>query len=287
MRNKIKVIGVGKTGYGIVNYMSNQSINEIDFTVCNTDVLEIENSGVPNKIDLNIQEFDESFDDDTKIALIIAKMGGATEMVTTTELASQAKEREIITIGIVSIPFLSEGLEKYEKALSDIDKLHKQFDSIIVIDNNKSILSNEAHNFHNVTQLIYQAFTKIVKGITATVSHYNFNHKDIKTVLGDGGSSFVGSSVVSGDFRAKNAIKSALYSPLLKVNKITNAENILLLISSGTDEIYIDDISEICDYIQEKAGYKSNIIMGVDEDLSLGESLAVSLIATGIDVSGK
>ena len=273
--NTIKVIGIGIAGGNSVKDMIQQKIKGADFMVCSSDAKVIENKRITHKTQLG---------NGTKMVLIITETGGAAEMDTALIIAQLAKERDIITIGIVSIPFLSEGKSNDEKAHSEIKKMRKQFDSLIVIDNNKSNLLGNL-NFESAFQFINDTITNIVKGIVEIVSNRRFDLKDFTTVLGNSGSALVGSCVVSGENRAKNAIESALFSPLLKEEKITNAKNVLLLVTSGTIETTIDEIGEINDYIQSEAGYEANIIMSVSENINLGESIAITIIATGFNTS--
>ena len=274
--NKIKVIGIGIAGGNSVNDMIQQKIKGADFMVCSNDAKVIENKRITHKTQLG---------NGTKMFLIIAEMGGAAEMDTALIIAQLAKERDNITIGIVSIPFLSEEKFNDEKAHSEIKKMRKQFDSLIVIDNNKSNHLNENLNFESAFQFINETITNIVKGMVEMVSHRRFDLKDIRTVLGNSGSALVGSSIVSGENRAKNAIESALFSPLLKEDKITTAKNVLLLVTSGTIETTIDEVGEINDYIQSEAGYEAKIIMSVSQNINLGESIAIIIIATGFNTS--
>ncbi|MBG6188242.1 DnaA ATPase domain-containing protein [Flavobacterium sp. CAN_S2] len=274
--NTINVIGIGIAGDNSVNDMIQQKIKGVDFMVCSSDAKVIENKRITHKTQLG---------NSTKMAVIIAEMGGATETETASIIAHLAKERDNIKIGIVSIPFLSEGKLNYEKAHSEIKNMRKQFDSLIVIDNNKSNHLNENLNFESAFQFINDTITNIVKGIVEIVYNRRFDLKDFTTVLGNSGSALVGSSVVSGENRAKNAIVSALFSPLLKEEKITKAKNVLLLVTSGTIVTTIDEVGEINDYIQSEAGYEANIIMSVTENINLSESIAITIIATGFDTS--
>jgi cell division protein FtsZ len=291
-RNTVKVIGIGKTGCSVVDYLRIQHIKGVDFAV-----QIIEKDVVPNKIRpeqtiaedaeqlLDLQRnpaLDALLNEFTKVVLVIAGMGGTTERVVASKIAQLAKEREIITIGIVSIPFLSDGKSKYEKALSDISQLGKNVHSLLVIDTNKIKSLNYFTDFESGLIKINTAFTTIVKGVAAIVLHPKFDLKDLKTVLYNN-RALVGFSIVSGKNRAKKAIFSALFLPLLKDTIISNATNVLLLVTSGTTVMTIDEIGEINDYIQEAAGYKASIIMSVSEDINLGESLAIAIIASGFD----
>lgn len=271
----IKVIGMGTAGSTGVNYMIQQEVTGTDFMVCSYDAKLIENKRVTHKTQLG---------NGIKMVLIITEIGETAEIQTASIIAQLAKERAIITIGIVSIPFLSEGKLNDEKAHSEINKISKLFDSLIVINNNKSNLLGNL-NFESEFQFINETMTNIVKGMVEIVSHRRFDIKDIRTVLGNSGSALVGSSIVSGENRAKNAIESALFFPLLKEDKITNAKNVLLLVTSGTIATTIDEIGEINDYIQSEADYKASIIMSVSENINLGESIAITIIATGFDTS--
>lgn len=274
--NTIKVIGIGIAGGNSVKDMIQQKIKGVDFILCSSDAKVIENKRITHKTQLG---------NGIKMVLIITETGGAAEMDTALIIAQLAKERDIITIGIVSIPFLSEGKFNAEKAHSEIIKLRKQFDSLIVIDNNKSNHLNENLNIESAFQFINETITNIVKDMVEIVSRRRFDLKNITAVLGNSGSALVGSSVVSGKNRAKNAIESALFSPLLKEDKIANAKNVLLLVTSGTIATTIDEIGEINDYIQSEAGYEANIIMSVSENINLGESIEITIIATGFNTS--
>ncbi|MNE04222.1 Cell division protein FtsZ [compost metagenome] len=214
-------------------------------------------------------------------------MGGGTGTGAAPVIAQLAKEREILTVGIVTIPFQFEGKVRQEQAIIGIEKLRKQVDSLIVINNNKlrEVYGNLGFKagFSKADEVLATAS----RGIAEVITHHytqNIDLRDAKTVLANSGTAIMGSSVAEGDNRAKDAIVSALDSPLLNDNKITGAKNVLLLIVSGTNEITLDEIGEINDHIQDEAGYNANIIMGVGEDETLGEAIAVTIIATGFDV---
>lgn len=308
--NVIKVIGVGGGGSNAINHMFKQGIKGVDFIVCNTDSQALQNSSVPNKIQLgmhlteglgaganpevgqqsaieSIADIEKMLDSNTKMVFITAGMGGGTGTGAAPVIAQLAKERGILTVGIVTKPFQFEGKVRYEQALLGIDKLRKQVDSLIVINNNKlrEVYGNLGFKagFSKADEVLATAS----RGIAEVITHHytqNIDLKDAKTVLSNSGTAIMGSSIASGDDRAKEAIVNALDSPLLDDNKIKGAKNVLLLIVSGSNEITIDEIGEISDHIQAEAGYNANIIMGVGEDESLGESIAVTIIATGFDI---
>ena len=308
--NVIKVIGVGGGGSNAINHMFKQGIRGVDFIVCNTDSQALENSAVPNKIQLgvnlteglgaganpdvgqqsaieSIAEIEKMLDTNTKMVFITAGMGGGTGTGAAPVIAQLAKERDILTVGIVTLPFTFEGKVRLEQAQIGISKLRKHVDSLIVINNNKlrEVYGNLGFKagFSKADEVLATAS----RGIAEVITHHytqNIDLKDAKTVLANSGTAIMGSAVSNGGNRAKEGIISALDSPLLNDNKITGAKNVLLLIVSGTDEITIDEIGEINDYIQTEAGHNANIIMGVGEDETLGDSISVTIIATGFDI---
>ncbi|MFC4739043.1 cell division protein FtsZ [Flavobacterium ponti] len=307
--NVIKVIGVGGGGSNAINHMFKQGIKGVDFIICNTDSQALANSPVPNKIQLgvnlteglgaganpevgqqsaieSVDEIEKMLDTNTKMIFITAGMGGGTGTGAAPVIAQLAKERDILTVGIVTIPFQFEGKVRQEQALQGVERLRKQVDSLIVINNNKlrEVYGNLGFKagFSKADEVLATAS----RGIAEVITHHytqNIDLKDAKTVLSNSGTAIMGSAVASGDDRAKIAIKSALDSPLLNDNKITGAKNVLLLIVSGSQEITIDEIGEINDFIQTEAGFNANIIMGVGEDESLEESVSVTIIATGFN----
>ncbi|WP_310559975.1 cell division protein FtsZ [Flavobacterium sp.] len=308
--NVIKVIGVGGGGSNAINHMFKQGIRGVDFIVCNTDSQALDNSSVPNKIQLgvnlteglgaganpdvgqqsaieSIAEIEKMLDSNTKMVFITAGMGGGTGTGAAPVIAQLAKERDILTVGIVTLPFSFEGKVRLEQAQIGINKLRKQVDSLIVINNNKlrEVYGNLGFKagFSKADEVLATAS----RGIAEVITHHytqNIDLKDAKTVLANSGTAIMGSAVSTGVNRAKEGIISALDSPLLNDNKITGAKNVLLLIVSGADEITIDEIGEINDYIQNEAGHNANIIMGVGEDETLGDSISITIIATGFDI---
>tara|TARA_B100001093_G_scaffold73206_2_gene63831 strand:- start:4283 stop:6097 length:1815 start_codon:yes stop_codon:yes gene_type:complete len=307
--NVIKVIGVGGGGSNAINYMYSKGIKGVDFVVCNTDAQALENSPVENKIQLGInlteglgaganpvigeQAAEESFEDikkmfetNTKMVFITAGMGGGTGTGAAPIISRLAKQMEILTVGIVTMPFHFEGKIRMDQAKIGVDKLRKEVDALIVINNNKlrNIYGNLGfkEGFAKADEVLATAS----KGIAEVITHHytqNIDLKDAKTVLSNSGNAIMGSSKASGSKRAIEAISSALDSPLLNDNRITGAKNVLLLIVSGNDEITIDEIGLINEYIQERAGNSANIIMGVGEDSSLESAISVTVIATGFD----
>ena len=308
--NVIKVIGVGGGGSNAINHMFKQGIKGVDFVICNTDSQALNNSGVPNKIQLGVnlteglgaganpeigeQSAVESLEDiramlttNTKMVFITAGMGGGTGTGAAPIIAKMAKEMDILTVGIVTMPFEFEGKIRNAQAHQGIEKIRKTVDSLVIINNNKlrDVYGNLGFKagFSKADEVLSTA----ARGIAEVITHHylqNIDLRDAKTVLSNSGTAIMGSSTSSGQNRAQQAITSALDSPLLNDNKIKGAKNVLLLIVSGAQEITIDEIGEINDHIQAEAGYGANIIMGVGEDDSLGEAISVTIIATGFDV---
>jgi len=305
--NVIKVIGVGGGGSNAINHMFKQGIKGVDFVICNTDAQALQNSAVPNKIQLgvglteglgaganpevgqqsaieSIEEIEKMLDNNTKMVFITAGMGGGTGTGAAPVIAQLAKERDILTVGIVTIPFQFEGKVRSEQAMAGVERLRKQVDSLIVINNNKLREVYGNLGFKAGFSKADEVLSTASRGIAEVITHHytqNIDLKDAKTVLSNSGTAIMGSATAAGDNRAKDAIIAALDSPLLNDNKINGAKNVLLLIVSGTSEITIDEIGEINDHIQTEAGNNANIIMGVGEDESLGDAIAVTIIATG------
>lgn len=307
--NVIKVIGVGGGGSNAINHMFQQGIKGVDFVICNTDSQALENSPVPIKIQLGVTLTEglgaganpevgekaaiESFEDirqmldtNTKMLFITAGMGGGTGTGAAPIIAKQAKDMDILTVGIVTIPFQFEGKMRNEQAQIGVEKLRRNVDSLVIINNNKlrEVYGNLGFKagFSKADEVLATA----ARGIAEVITHHytqNIDLRDAKTVLSNSGTAIMGSATASGASRAQSAISKALDSPLLNDNKITGAKNVLLLIVSGTEEITLDEIGEINEHIQNEAGHGANIIMGVGEDDSLEDSISVTIIATGFD----
>ncbi len=305
--NTIKVIGVGGGGSNAVNHMFTQHIKGVDFVICNTDAQALENSSVPNKIQLGIsltgglgaganpdvgaQAAKESMDEiqqmlntQTKMVFITAGMGGGTGTGAAPIIAKIAKDMDILTVGIVTMPFAFEGRRRTKQAQTGIDQLRQNVDSLIVINNNKLREVYGNLGFKAGFSKADEVLSTASRGIAEVITHHykqNIDLHDAKTVLSNSGTAIMGSAKEEGQNRAQTAIAKALDSPLLNDNKITGAKNVLLLIVSGTNEVTLDEIGEINDYIQDEAGYDANIIMGVGEDEKLGDAIAVTIVATG------
>ena len=305
--NVMKVMGVGGGGSNAVNYMYKQGIKGVDFIVCNTDSQALEESPVPNKIQLGVnlteglgaganpeigklaalesyEELKNLLETQTKMLFITAGMGGGTGTGAAPIIAEMAKEFDILTVGIVTIPFNFEGKNRELQAIKGLEKLKRSVDSLIIINNNKLREVYGNLGFKEGFSKADEVLATAAKGVAQVITHHytqNIDLKDAKTVLSNSGTAIMGSSTASGSNRANEAVIKALDSPLLNDNKIEGSKNVLLLIISGSDEITIDEIGEINEHIQNETGNSANIIMGVGEDIELGNNISVTVIATG------
>lgn len=309
----IKVIGVGGGGSNAVNYMKLQGIRGVDFIVCNTDAQALAHSPVENKIQLGATLTEglgaganpeigekaalESYDtiqgmleSQTKMVFITAGMGGGTGTGAAPIIAKAARELGILTVGIVTAPFVFEGGLRQRQAESGVEKLKEHVDSLIVINNNKlrEVYGNLGFKagFNKADEVLATA----AKGIAEVITHHysiNIDLRDARTVLHNSGTAIMGSAKANGPERAIQAVQAALDSPLLNDNHIQGARHVLLLIVSNTGphEITFDEIGEINDYIQDQAGRQVDIIMGIGEDDQLDDAVQVTVIATGFSAS--
>jgi cell division protein FtsZ len=307
----IKVIGVGGGGSNAVNFMYNQGIKGVDFIITNTDKQALETSPIVNKIQLGtsitdgwgagsipetgrkaametIEEIKEMLQNNTKMVFITAGMGGGTGTGAAPVIAQIAKEMGILTVAIVTLPFSFEGRKRQLQAEQGLEELRKYVDTLLVICNDKlrelhgDLKLSEA--FHRADNILSIAAKGIAEIITVT-GYINVDFNDVNTVMRSSGAAIMGTGIAEGENRALKAVEMALSSPLLNDNDIVGAQNILLYISSGNEEISMDEVSEITDYIQQAAGSTAEIIWGNGNDESLGEKISVTLIATGFNTS--
>lgn len=303
----IKVIGVGGGGGNAVEYMYDKGICDVDFVICNTDYQALRNSPIPCKVQLgkeltsghgagnnplmgeksaqeSLADIEALLKKDTKMVFITAAMGGGTGTGAAPVIAKLSKDMGILTVGIVSVPARFEGPKRLDQARDGLRKLKDHVDCLIVIDNEKikSIYGS---------QTISAAFAKAndvlniaAKGIAEIITlpgYINVDFADVKTVMTDSGVAIMGAAQASGEDRAIRAITEALESPLLNNNDILGAKDILLNITSGTDEITMDEMSQITSHIIRKVGNNAAVIWGVGTDLNLGDAISVTIIATG------
>ncbi len=307
----IKVIGVGGGGSNAVNYMYINGIRGVDFVVCNTDQQALDDSPVPNKIQLgvsatkglgagadplrgksaaeeNIKDVIAVLENNTEMVFINAGMGGGTGTGAAPVIAKAAKDMDILTVAIVTIPFEFEGGLRNAQAREGIEELKKHVDSLIVINNNKlrEIYGKLGFKsgFAKADEILATASRGIAEVITQT-GHLNIDLNDARTVLSNSGTAIMGTGTASGDGRALMAVKAAIESPLLDNNHIRGAKKVLLLIVSGSEEVTFEEMGEISDFIQDQVtvegGAPADVIMGVADDEELGDAINVTVVATG------
>jgi cell division protein FtsZ len=303
----IKVIGVGGGGSNAVNHMYKHGIKDVDFVVCNTDAQALANSPVQVKIQLGssltegrgagnkpevgreaaIENLDDVIDvlaNNTKMVFITAGMGGGTGTGAAPVLAKAAKELGILTVAIVTIPFRNEGARRVNQALEGIAEIEKYVDSLLVVNNEKI---REMYGDLKVSEAFAKADDVLAiaaKGIAEIITvhgYINVDFADVETVMTNSGVAIMGSGQATGPDRAIEAVTNALNSPLLNDNNIQGARNILINITSGNEEITMDEIGQVTDYIQGCAGDSADLIWGNGIDSSLGDALCVTVIATG------
>lgn len=305
----IKVLGVGGGGSNAVTYMYKQGITGVDFAICNTDNQAMETSEIPVKIRLGpeltggrgagsrpqmgkqacIESIDDIRDfilDGTKMLFVTAGMGGGTGTGAAPIIAKAAREADILTVGIVTLPFTFEGSRRKRQALEGLEEMKANVDALIVISNDKL---RDLHGDLKLSDAFSRAdniLTTAARGIAEIITmegYVNVDFEDVNTVMRDSGVAIMGTATYEGENRARKAVQAALNSPLLEDNDIRGAQHILLNISSGRVEVTMDEVFEITEYIQAEAGYGTDLIWGNCFDESLGEKLSVTIIATGFE----
>lgn len=303
----IKVFGIGGGGSNAVNHMYKQGITGVDFVICNTDQQALDISPVPLKIQLgstltegrgagsipevgknaaieDIEQIREILAKNTKMVFITAGMGGGTGTGAAPVIAQVAKEMGILTVGIVTMPFLFEGRKRKVQASEGIETMRQNVDTLLVINNDKlrEMFGNLSlrNAFEEADNVLTTAAKGIAEVITVTGS-INVDFEDVRTVMTDSGVAIMGSATANGEDRAEKAVAHALASPLLNDNNIEGANYVLLNITYGEQEIMMDEIADITDYIQAEAGNSADVIWGHGYDETLGDSICVTVIATG------
>ncbi len=308
----IKVFGVGGGGSNAVNHMFDQGIAGVNFVVLNTDAQALEMSRIPNKIQLgpdstqglgagakpevgakaaeeSIAEIKELLSKNTKMVFITAGMGGGTGTGAAPVVARIAREMGVLTVGIVTTPFWFEGKNRYNHALEGIEKLRDHVDTLLIINNDKiremygNLKRSEA--FGHANNILTTA-AKAISEIITVPGEINVDFADVQTVMKNGGSAIMGCATAEGEGRALLAAQGAMNSPLLNDNDISGAKKVLVNITTGTMQVTMDEIGAIMEYVQEAAG-STDIILGACDDLSIGEKLSVTIIATGFEVGKK
>lgn len=307
----IKVIGVGGGGSNAVNYMFSQSIDGVNFIICNTDAQAISQSSVPNKIQLgphltqglgaganpaigreateeSLEEIKRILEVNTKMAFITAGMGGGTGTGGAPIIAKICKDLGILTVGIVTTPFAYEGKKRIAQAEEGIHKLKDYVDTLLVISNDKL-----RHQFGNLTMKaafskadnVLATAAKCITDVINSTGQINVDFADVCTVMRNGGVAILGSAACDGENRAQKAIEYALNSPLLNDNEIKGAKWILININSaeGDNEFTMDEVETIQNHLLSQAGEDTDVILGLGYDNSLGDKIGITLIATGFE----
>ncbi len=307
----IKVIGVGGGGSNAVNHMSRKGIKDVDFMVCNTDAQALANSPVLSRVHLgasltggrgagnkpevgknaaqeNIEDVKKAIGDKTKMVFITAGMGGGTGTGAGPVIAEACNSLGLLTVGIVTLPFRNEGRKRIMQAIEGIQEMEKHVDSLLVINNERI---REMYGDFKISEAFARADDVLAiaaKGIAEIITvhgYINVDFADVETVMRQSGVALMGSAKSSGENRAIKAIEEALNSPLLNNNNINGAKNILLNVTSGVDEITMDEIGQITDFIQARAGYDADLIWGNGIDSELDDEINVTLVATGFSSS--
>ncbi len=304
----IKVLGVGGGGSNAVNHMFKQGITGVEFAVCNTDLQALESSPVPVKIEIgnknglgaganpdvgkaaandSIEKVKELLDDEvTQMLFITAGMGGGTGTGAAPVIAQLARELNLLTVGIVTLPFGFEGRRRKQQAEKGIAELKQHVDALLVISNDKlreqfgNLILSDA--FAQADNVLSSAARGIAELITVT-GYVNVDFEDVRTVIKNSGKAIMGSAKAEGENRAERAIEEAMNSPLLNDNDIKGATDILLYITTGDEDITMDEITEITDYVQKESGDQAETIWGVGKDESLGNNIGITIIATGFE----
>lgn len=307
----IKILGIGGGGNNAVNYMFNHGIKDVNFVICNTDAQALTESPVPVKVQIgesltegrgagskpdtgkmsaeeNLDEVMTALSGNTRMVFITTGMGGGTGTGATPVIARACREAGILTIAVVTIPFKSEGKIRIKNAVEGINDLKDHVDSLLVINNEKL---REIYGDQSVSTAFAKAddvLTAAVKGITEIITeagYINVDFADVETVMRNSGVAVMGTGLASGEGRALTAIQEAINSPLLNSNDITGAQSILLNVKSGTgvNELTMDELGEITDYIYDVASNDALIIRGISNDDSLSSEVSVTVIATGFE----
>jgi cell division protein FtsZ len=308
--NLIKVIGVGGGGSNAVNHMFRHGIEGVDFYICNTDLQALHSSPIPNRLQLgaqlteglgagsmpdmgekaameNMQQIRQIMEDNTKMIFITAGMGGGTGTGAAPVIAKIAKELNILTVGIVTLPFEDEGPQRIGQANEGLEKLRPHVDALLTICNDRIV---DMYGDLTITQAFSKAddiLCTAAKGIAEIITkpgQINVDFMDVQTAMRDSGRAIMGTGFATGENRAENAVRMALDSPLLDNTRIRGAQHLLVNFAYGHKEPVMSEISKVKKFLQEEAGHTAHLKMGITKDESLGEEIAITVIATGFEV---
>ena len=311
--NLIKVIGVGGGGSNAVNHMFRHGIEGVDFYICNTDLQALHSSPIPNRLQLgaqlteglgagsmpdmgekaameNMQQIRQIMEDNTKMIFITAGMGGGTGTGAAPVIAKIAKELSILTVGIVTLPFEDEGPQRIGQAQEGLEKLRPHVDALLTICNDRIV---DMYGDLTITQAFSKAddiLCTAARGIAEIITkpgQINVDFMDVQTAMRDSGRAIMGTGFAAGENRAETAVRMALDSPLLDNTRIRGAQHLLVNFAYGHKEPVMSEISKVKKYLQEEAGHTAHLKMGITKDESLGEDIAITVIATGFEVKAQ
>ena len=307
--NLIKVIGVGGGGSNAVNHMFRHGIEGVDFYICNTDLQSLHSSPIPNRLQLgaelteglgagsmpnmgekaameNMAQIRQIMEDNTKMVFITAGMGGGTGTGAAPVIAKIAKELSILTVGIVTLPFEDEGPQRINQAREGLEKLRPHVDALLTICNDRIV---DMYGDLTITQAFSKAddiLCTAARGIAEIITkpgQINVDFMDVQTAMRDSGRAIMGTGIAAGENRAENAVRMALDSPLLDNTRIQGAQHLLVNYTYGHKEPVMSEISKVKKYLQEEAGNTAHLKMGITKDDSLGDDIAITVIATGFE----
>ena len=307
--NLIKVIGVGGGGSNAVNHMFRHGIEGVDFYICNTDLQSLHSSPIPNRLQLgaelteglgagsmpnmgekaameNMAQIRQIMEDNTKMVFITAGMGGGTGTGAAPVIAKIAKELNILTVGIVTLPFEDEGPQRIGQAREGLEKLRPHVDALLTICNDRIV---DMYGDLTITQAFSKAddiLCTAARGIAEIITkpgQINVDFMDVQTAMRNSGRAIMGTGIATGENRAENAVRMALDSPLLDNTRIQGAQHLLVNFTYGHKEPVMSEISKVKKYLQEEAGNTAHLKMGITKDDSLGDDIAITVIATGFE----
>ena len=309
----IKVIGVGGGGGNAVNYMYRQDIPNVNFVVCNTDKQHLDESPVPTKLILgwnvthgrgagnnpeigrrcaeeSAEEIEKLFKDGTEMVFITAGMGGGTGTGAAPVVAKIAKDAGMLTIGIVTVPFMFEGEKKILKALDGANEMRQHVDALLVINNENLIELYKDYNFFNAFEKADDTLANAARSISDIISercYINVDFEDVKTTLKDSGTAIISTAVGEGEHRISNAIHNALHSPLLKAHDINTSKRLLFKFTCWKDSEHPLQAQEIAEITQFTSKLPSSIDVkwGIADDPSMGDKVKITVLASGFDVT--
>lgn len=307
----IKVIGVGGGGGNAVNHMYNQGIYDVSFALCNTDNQALEKSPVEIKVQLgrhtteglgagnrpeiarkaaeeSTEDIKQLLNDGTKMVFITAGMGGGTGTGAAPVVAGIAKSLGVLTVGIVTIPFVFEGRKKIIQALRGVEEIAKNVDALLVINNERLIDIYADLTIPNAFAKADDTLTIAAKGIAEIITihgHINLDFADVKTILEDGGVAIMSSGYGEGEYRVEEAFKNALHSPLLNNNDIFDAKKVLFNIYYSEDNpLIVEEMDAVSDFMK-RFDNEVEVIWGTAAEEGLGEKVKITLLATGFGMS--